>query len=206
MRLWNAIIFLALGLLTTAWGCRAHPVSLAITLIGDVVDDQDIHERKPLLVGKRLHAADRMFGERHDTLTQIDGDLQWVIYPEPGEKFAESFFVVEAHRGRITGLFKCKRNLDGLEDVQKTRTLEKGLFGKTPEQCEQNADLHSVVLIARSEVSGATVRIYDAHNWTHLKGARYCVLVFGPQNLCREVRMLGVTATTDNDASPNQNS
>ena len=54
--------------------------------------------------------------------------------------------------------------------------------------------LQDPLMIMKSEVSGAIARIYDARNWSHTRGPRYCVLVFGQKELCEEVRFVGVTA------------
>ena len=185
-------IFAAAG---TVCGCRAHPLSLAISVVGDVVDDRDIQQRKPSLLGKPSSAADAMFGKRHDTLVEVNTGSKWLIYPELGERLAESFYVAETTKdGTINGLFKCKRDIDGLEDVEKTRFVGERVYGKTPSEAQAAADLHDPVLIMRSQESGAIARIHDARNWTHTRGARYCVLVFGPRDLCEEVRFVGVTA------------
>ena len=71
-------------------GCRAHPLSLAINLIGEAVDDRDVQERKPQLLGEGPEAADEMFGQRHDTLVDDTGGGKWLIYREPGESFSVS--------------------------------------------------------------------------------------------------------------------
>jgi hypothetical protein len=39
-----------------------------------------------------------------------------------------------------------------------------------------------------------SARFYDARDWTHPTGARYCVLVFSARGLCEDVRLIGVTA------------
>ena len=177
-------------------GCRAHPVSLAITLIGDVVDDRDVKEREDALIGHPPSAADTMFGKRHDTLIDVAGNHQWIIYPEPGESLAESFYVVVTRDDIITELFKCKRNIDGLEDLEHTREIENEAFGKSPEQCEAALRFEPPLLIMRSQASNVIARFYGARNWTHTRQARYCLLVFDQENRCQEVRMIGVTATT----------
>jgi hypothetical protein len=191
----SGLAAMALCLWFAMLGCRAHPISLAITLVGDAVDDRDNQQRKPKLVGRPMSAADEMFGRRHDTLVDVNIGLKWLIYPEPGESFAESFYVAEASReGTITGLFKCKRNIDGLEDVEKTKLLGGKVYGKPPSEAQAAGRLGDPLQIMRSEVTGAVARFYDARNWTHTRGARYCVLVFGPRDLCEEVRFVGVTA------------
>lgn len=197
------MVILAIGI--AAAGCRAHPASLAITVIGDVVDDRDVKARQTALLGRPVSAADEMFGKRHDTLIDINNDYRWVIYPEPGEQFAESFYVVEASPDqRVIGLFKCKRNIDGLEDIYKTRELEQKLLGLSPVDCEAAANLSPPVQVFRSEASGVVARIYNARDWTHTRGDRYCLLVFGPNNLCGEVRFIGVTAR-GGQSIPNSN-
>ena len=178
-----------------AAGCRLHPVSLAISLIGEAVDDRDVRQREPLLLRKGPKAADEMFGERHDTLVDDATGGRWLIYREPGETFSESFYVVEtAPTGTITGLFKCKRNVEGLEDVRRTRRLADVVYGRTPAECEADADLGEPVFTMHSELSGAAARFYVAPHWTSTGNARYCVLVFSGRNLCEEVRFIGVTA------------
>lgn len=188
---------LILAVLTTGLvsGCRAHPLSLAITLVGDAVDDHDLRQRTPQLLGRDPGAADAMFGPRHDTLVDVSTGWKWLIYPQPGERLAESFYVAEVSaEGKVAGLFKCKRNIDGLEDVQRTRALAEQVYGKTPAEAQAAGRLSEPLMVMRSEVSGAVARIYDARNWTHTRGPRYCVLVFGPLNRCDEVRFIGVTA------------
>ncbi|MFH0982126.1 MAG: hypothetical protein V2A79_11360 [Planctomycetota bacterium] len=176
-------------------GCRLHPISLAISLVGEAVDDHDVQQRKPLLLGKGAAAGDEMFGQRHDTLVDDAAGTQWLIYREPGESFSESFYVVETGPdGHITGLFKCKRNADGLEDVEKTKYLAALVYGKTLRECEAEAKLGEPVFTMHSALSGAAARFYDARGWTHPGAARYCVLIFSAANLCEEVRFIGITA------------
>jgi len=177
-----------------ASGCRLHPISLAVSLIGEAVDDRDVQERKPLLLGKHAEAADEMFGDRHDTLVDDATGDKWLIYPNPGERFSESFYVVETSAtGRITGLFKCKRNTDGLEDVQKTKSLARIVYGKTPAECESAARLGEPVFTMHSECNGAAARFYNVRDLVFVSGAHYCVLVFSERNLCEEVSLIGVT-------------
>ena len=190
-----AAIVLVTAAVVAAAGCRLHPISLAVSLIGEAVDDRDVRQREPLLLGKGPEAADEMFGERHDTLVDDATGGKWLIYREPGEAFSESFYVAEtAPAGNITELFKCKRNADGLEDVRRTRRLADVVYGRTPAECEADAGLGAPVFTMHSEFSGAAARFYDAPHWTRTGNARYCVLVFSRRNLCEEVRFIGVTA------------
>ena len=191
---YNATVGLVV-LVATAAGCRLHPISLAVSLIGEAVDDRDVQQRKPLLLGKDAAAADEMFGARHDTLVDDATNDKWLIYGERGERFSESFYVVETSaENRITGLLKCKWNTDGLEDVRKTKHLERIVYGKTPAECEADADLGEPALTMHSESSGAAARFYRVRDLVHTGGAHYCVLVFGRRGLREEVSIIGMTA------------
>lgn len=190
-----ATIALLMTACLCACGCRLHPISLAVSLVGEAVDDRDVRKRKPLLLNKNSQAADQMFGTRHDTLVDDATGVKWLIYRQPGERFSESFYVVETTPNEhITGLFKCKRNTDGLEDVRKTKIFADSVYGKTPAECENDAPLGELVLAMHSESNGAAARFYRVRDLMHTGGEHYCVLVFSHHNLCEEVRFIGVTA------------
>ena len=67
----GAMVLLVLG--CASCGCRAHPASLGLMLVGDVVADADLGDREAELMGKPPSAADEMFGERTDTLIRYCG-------------------------------------------------------------------------------------------------------------------------------------
>ncbi|MCK4659807.1 MAG: hypothetical protein KAV82_09835 [Phycisphaerae bacterium] len=191
----RAMVYLPVLTAVLLAGCRLHPISFAVSLVGEAVDDRDVRQRKPLLLGKESHAADEMFGERHDTLIDDTTGDRWLIYRHPDESFSESFYVVETSpTGIITGLFKCKRNTEGLQDVRKTRKLADVAYGKTPTECEADAELSLPLFTMHSESSGATARFYDAPNWASHGKSHYYVLIFSKHGLCEEVRIIGVTA------------
>ncbi len=176
-------------------GCRAHPVSLALTLAGDVVDRQELAEREPLLVGEPASAADVMFGPRHDTLIDRGCGRKWLVYAEPGEKWAESYYVAQTDAGdRIGNLFKVKRNIDGLEDLYTIREMSRKIVGADRPECERVAGLHEPLHHFYSTATGYDAFFYDVRNLSHTRGARYCILCFDPRGLCWEVRQVGVTA------------
>ena len=176
-------------------GCRAHPISLTMTLVGDVVDQIDVEELEPLLIGENSATADDTFGPRHDTLLDQRGDGKWLVYADHGEKLVESFYVVElCAEDRITNLFKCKRNIDGLEDLQKVRDLERHTIGAKRAECEEALDAGEPIYHMLSTATGYDAWFYDVRNLTHTRQARYCILCFDPNGNCWEVRMLGVTA------------
>ena len=176
-------------------GCRAHPVSLALTLAGDVVDRQDLTEREPLLIGEEVWAADAMFGPRHDTLIDRQTGGMWLVYAEPEERFAESYYVVEVSPdGEIANLFKVKRNIDGLEDLYRIRKMTRKVVGADRAESEKALGLGEPVLHFFSTATGYDAYFYDARDLSHTRGERYCILCFDPRGLCWEVRMVGMTA------------
>jgi hypothetical protein len=136
-----------------------------------------------------------MFGQRHDTLIARGSGGRWLVYPEPGEKLAESYWVVEVDpTGVIVNLLKVKRNIDGLEDVEKIHELNKKIVGADRAECERVSGLSSPLYHLFSTATGYDAYFYDARNITHTRGERYYILCFDPDGLCWEVRMVGVTA------------
>ncbi|MFQ5490144.1 MAG: hypothetical protein ACE5GE_05420 [Phycisphaerae bacterium] len=185
----------ALALLVALAGCRAHPISLAISLAGDVVDREDVSAREPLLVGKPATAADEMFGPRHDTLYDRRSPGRWQVYAESGEPMAESFYVVEVGPDEsIENLFKVKRNIDGLEDLRSISQLSSRVIGADLAECEQEAGLGERQFVMYSQATGYDAYFYDARDLTHTRGERYWIFCFDPHGRCWEVRRVGVTA------------
>ncbi len=176
-------------------GCRAHPISLAITLAGDVVDREDVQAREPLLLGRPSSAADDMFGARHDTLYDRENGGKWLVYCEPGESLAESFYVVQVSpEDEILNLLKAKRNIDGLEDLYKLDEWEPLIVGANRAECESAIQFGESLYHLYSEATGYDTYFYDARNVLHTRGERYCILCFDPDGRCWEARLLGVTA------------
>ena len=203
MKAHNAIIH-KLVLLGVVWaglaagGCRAAPSSLAGMLVGDVVSDVDVSGREEKLLGQPETAADEMFGERMETFDDVQQQgVTMVAYPVKFDLLKKSRYVVEVTDGKIVALSKTKQNIDGSEDMIKAAALKKKVIGKTPAQSQADAELDSPVRTLRSREKQQLVNVYDVRNWTNLRGARYCVLRFGGDNLCEDIKLVGVSASTD---------
>lgn len=185
---------------TFACGCRAHPVSLAMMMIGDAVNDADIKDRSEKLVGKDVSAADRMFGSRQETLedTKRDGRMM-IVYPVKGDVLGASRYVVDASNSVIVALTKTQQNSDGMEDVIRQAALKVKLVGKDARACSREGEFGRPILVLRNRDTGNLVRCYDVRNFTNLRGARYCVLRFDANDLCTQVTLVGVSASTKSD-------
>lgn len=191
-------LLVLLGILVC--GCRAHPVSLAIMLIGDAVNDADIEDRAMKLVGKDVSAADRMFGARQETLEDTRrAGREMIVYPVKGDLPGSSRYVVEASNSEIVALTKTKQNIDGMEDVLRHTALKAKLAGKSAQACSHEGGLGKPILVLRNRDTENLVRCYDVRNITNLRGARYCVLRFGANDRCAQVTLVGVSASTKSD-------
>ena len=181
-------------------GCRAHPVSLAMMLIGDAVSDVDVDDRAERLVGKEVTAADQMFGSRQETLEDTNrAGRQMIVYPVKGDVMGSSRYVVEASKSTVTALTKTKQDIDGAEDLIRGVNLRGKLIGQGPAACQTRGDLGRPVLVLRDRADGTLVRVYDVRNITNLRGARYCVLRFDAADRCEQVNLVGVSASTKHD-------
>lgn len=191
--------WVVLGLLVPlAYGCRAHPVSLGVMLIGDAVNDADVQQRAEKLIGRNIAAADEMFGARRETLEDTGKRGRWiVVYPVKDDILGTSRYVVESSYGSITALSRTIQNIDGAEDIIREMDLRPKLIGKDKHGCRK--ELSKQVVVLRDMVDGTLVRIYDVRNWTHLSGARYCVLRFDADDNCEQVNLVGVSASTKPD-------
>jgi hypothetical protein len=194
--IFSVAAFLALA----AAGCRAHPGSLAMMLVGDAINDADVKDRRDLLMGKPEKAADSMFGQRLETL--VDSDRQGVsmiFYPVQGDILHSSRYIVEVENGAIVVFAKTKQNIDGVEDLVHNADLEKKLIGKAPAECSQEGNLGAPLRTLRSREKSQVLRVYDVRHWTDFQGARYCVLRFDGSDRCRSVALIGVSAATRAD-------
>lgn len=191
------VCLLALSAAILLTGCRAHPVSLAIMLVGDAIDDADVQDRAGRLVGKPAAAADAMFGERLDTI-QAQGNRIVQVYPVKGDLLSQIRYAVDVRNGRVVALTKTQFNADGVEDVIKQADLSNKLLGKNPRQCRIEGRLGQPVLTGQSLETGEEVFVYDVRNWTNLRNARYCVLRF-QNDSCRSIKLVGVSASTKKD-------
>ena len=191
---WVALGGLILG------GCRAHPVSLATLFAGDAINDVDVKNRRSKLMGQDETTADSMFGQRLETLVDIERrGVSIIFYPVENDLFKKSRYIVELEDGKIVMFAKTKQDIDGIEDLIHDANLERKLIGKKPKQCSKDGDLGAPLRTFRNKKDGQLLRVYDIRHWTDFMGARYCILRFDANDHCQDVTLMGVSATTKKD-------
>ncbi len=191
-------------LLASCAGCRLHPVSLASMAIGDAINDADVKKRQEKLLNQHVSAADEMFGAREETLVDAsDAQRELITYPVKGDLMDTQNWVVESRNGQLVALSRVKRNIDGVEDAIKAAAIEPKVMGKSPEDCRRDAEFKEPLATLRSRESGEVMRVYDVRNWTNSRGARYCVLRFDDKDRCKNVRLVGVSASSVKDPVAN---
>jgi hypothetical protein len=179
-------------------GCRALPASYALMVVGDVVSDQDVKQRKSKLLGFDIRAADEMFGERVASYSDARGSRHLVVYATT-DILVKERYVVEVQGNRIVALSKTQENRDGLEDVLSSSLLRDKLVGQTPHQCQELGNFGRPLAVLRNDATWNLVHVYDVSNVTHLGAARYCVVHFDVNNRCERLYLVGVTASTSDN-------
>ena len=195
------LLIFGLALLAlTFGGCRAHPASLVTLIAGDAINDADVKDRRSKLMGQGEAAADDMFGSRLETLVDVERpEVRIIFYPVQHDLFKKSRYIVELEDGVIIVFAKIKQDIDGIEDLIHDAHLEKKLIGKTPSQCSKDGHLGEALRTLKSIEKEQILRVYDIRHWSDFMGARYCILRFGHNNLCQEVSLMGVSASTKKD-------
>lgn len=196
----GAAVLLA-AMLAAAAGCRLSPGSLAGMVVGDLINDADVENRKDELIGKGPEAADEMFGVREDTLVGTEGDRLIILYPVKGDIAKLYTWVVEVSGGEIYAVSKAQRYADAGEDIIREGVLKDKLIGRTPEECSEvdvlpGQKLGEPMWTLRSKPTADMVRVYDVRNLTNIRGARWCVLRFGDDGRCKKINLIGISGTT----------
>ena len=202
-------LLILFGLIVSALligGCRAHPVSLASLVAGDAINDADVKDRRDKLIGQNETAADEMFGQRLETLVDVDRpNVKIIFYPVKIDLMKKSRYIVELEDGVVVVFAKTKQNIDGVEDMIHDARLEKKLIGKTPAQCSREGELGPPLRTLRSKEKHQVLRIYDIRHWSDFLGARYCILRFDGNDRCEDITLLGVSGTTKKDPIRREN-
>jgi hypothetical protein len=194
----------AISCLTTA-GCSDgfNPVTkvakLGVKVVGDAVHEVDVDKHAKELVGKPVEKADAAFGARIETAVDTQSRREMIVYPVKGDVLGKSRWVVEAEGNRIVALSKVSRDPGGGKDIIKKTQLEKKLKDKTPAEFATEKKFERPVLTLRSRNTGNLIRVYDMTGRMDLLGSKYCVLRFDGSDRCKEIRLVGIPASTKRD-------
>lgn len=195
---WLLIAGLA-GSVATTSGC-VSAVSVGISLVGRVVDDADVKNHAKELMGKEVAAADERFGERLDTLREVNGLRTWHIYPVTNlNLLGKDRYVVEVRNNKIVAITRAETTSDPKTDVPRALVIASTVNGKSPAECESELDMGKPLLTARSDSTGLLSQTYDGRIIEELGRAHYCVLRFDEHEKCDKVEFVGVGASTEEE-------
>ena len=178
-------------------GCSTA-VSIGIKLIGSAVDDADVKKHAKKLIGAELAAADELFGERTDTLRDLNSTRAWVTYPvKDFNLFGKDRYVVEVLDGKIVALTRAEKNSDPKTDILRAVLVAGKVKGKPIGECQaQLEDVGPLLLTARSDATKTLSQLYDARLIKEFGSPHYCILRFDENELCNEVEFIGIGAST----------
>jgi hypothetical protein len=196
----GSLLLLASYLLLAATGAFSSgcitAVGIGVNLVGKAVDAADVKKREKELLGAELATADEMFGERLDTLRDLDSTRSWVIYPVEADILGKDRYVVEVAAERIVALSRTEKNSDPKRDLPRALIIRSKIKGKPPTECAAELGMGDPLLTVRSDATGLLSQIYDARHFKELGSPDYCILRFDEQGLCKDVEFLGIGAST----------
>ena len=179
-------------------GCTTA-VSMGMKLVGKAVDSVDVKENREALLGARPAAADEKFGERIDTLRDVNSHRTWQVYPAQFDPLRKDRYVVEVAHEKIVAFSRVEKNPDPKLDIPRALIMESKVKGKPPAECEAALDLGKPLLTVRSDGTGLLSQLYDARLIKEFSSPHYCILRFDEQELCKDVEFMGVGASTKKD-------
>ena len=190
---WVALIALSLSL----GGCITASVLLATAVVGQSIKDADIKKRGKELVGKGPDAADAALGPRLETLldTRRTG-RELLLYSVKDAEPGTAYYVAEVENGKVIALAKQVRDDKAVQETVRKTGLDKKLIGKSPSECEREAELGEPVLVLRSRETGQSVRVYDPLERKTFGGAPHCVLRFDGEDRCMRINLIGLHSAT----------
>lgn len=196
-KLLSTMLLMAGAVWSAGAGCSASPMGFATSIVGDVVNDQDVAEKAKAYIGEPVSVADEKLGGVIDTYRDINSPRQWRVYPVAIDPLGMSRYVIEVMNGRIVAVTKSKKFGDpAIGIAQQTIAFEK-VRGQSPSECAQSLG-ESPLLTARSESTGQLVQLYDA-SLIDIEGVSkpdYYVLRFDNTPACTSLNVVVVSASS----------
>jgi hypothetical protein len=193
------LLLLLVPISTANLGCITTAAVLTAKVIGDSINDDQTKKQRSELIGEKLEAADRRFGERLETLIDTTEESRKVlVYNVKEDTSGNARYVVEAYKGNIVAFSKKMRHESTVDGVIKRAELGKKVIGKSPAECERAMDFGKPAFILRCPEKKQLVRIYDipGSQSKKLSGATFCVLRFDSGDRCREINLIGAETSS----------
>lgn len=189
-RYWSLVLLVPMCLASS--GCITAGAVLATKVIGDTVNDADVKKREDQIIGQPASAADKMFGQRHDTLVDVKKRNRKLLMYRAG---SSHYFVAEVVDGKVITLDKKHVDDNLVGKLLKGSDMDDELIGRSPSECQRIADLGRPILTLHSEKNDDLVRVYNVKQKVELQ-AKYCVLRFNADDRCRSVTLVELSAST----------
>jgi len=176
-------------------GCKGNPFSFTMDVVTIRLAQSELAELEPHVLGMAQADVDTVLGKRNDTLEPLDGKDRWILYPSIRNPRGETFVVARVTPdNRIGQVGLWKRNRDGILDIWQTKRMLQKCFTLTPEECRQAGDLDEPLREFVSLSTRFRAVFYDFPSRIPGSGAKYLILCFNDQDLCVEVRTVGLLA------------
>jgi hypothetical protein len=189
-----ASLIAGLTLLSVCAGC-SNPyktvAKIGVKLVGDAVEEEEVENQAQELLGKPPATADAAFGQAEDMAVDQKSGREVRAYAVKNDVLGNHRWIVEIDRGRIVALSKAKRDPGGGTDIARRVLLDQKLLGKSRVEIESDSRFARPQNVLKRPATGEWIRIYDVSSYTDMGEKRYCVLIFSPDEVCREVRLVG---------------
>lgn len=168
-------------------------VGVGVQVVGSVVESENTRTLGAELVGQPPAQADAKLGMRVNTLRDVNGGREWLVYPNPQSVLNSQKYVVEVANGRIASVALAQEDSNPTDLPAEFLYFQK-VQGATPQGCEAQLGLGAPLLTLRSANTGGLVQIYDAHNIADFNTPHYCVVRFDPSGRCMKLDFVEIAA------------
>lgn len=195
------ILFLMSPVVVAAGCSPQSAIKYGVKLADAAVDQVEVKDLETKLMGKSPSAADALLGERVDTLRQVGGSRQFLIYKVPIDidVLTQHRYLVEVVNDRIVAVAKLQKKGRTKLDIARALLLEQKVKGKSPQECQQIIERGKPVLEVRSENTKMLRQLYEARVVEEVGSPYYCILYFDEQDRCTDLAFVSAEASTKKD-------
>jgi hypothetical protein len=195
------IILLLVPLALTAGCSPQSAIKYGVKLADAAVDRIEVKDLEAKLMGKPPSASDQLLGDRVDTLRQVGGSRQFLIYRVSldVDVLTQHRYLVEVADNRIVAVAKLEKKGQTKLDIARALVMEQKAKGKSPKECQQIIDRGRPVLEVRSDNTKVLRQLYEARIVEEAGEPYYCVVFFDKQDRCTELAFVSAEASTRKD-------